>query len=156
MLRASRRTGIVATVTAALAGLAGTGAQAAVVNPYTPQGLCGLGFVSVDQDPIRNTATGERLGTVYLLHNPFTGYGCTVTLKSAYVGSLTRTQVYLDPEAMPSFSVDDGDRLYAAGPVYGYVGTGCAIWGGAMADPSGTLHRHDRANPAIGGAVTCF
>ncbi|MEU5720840.1 hypothetical protein [Micromonospora sp. NPDC047738] len=156
MQRAIRRIGIGAAAVAVLVGLAGTGAQAAVGNPYTAQGLCGPGFVSVDQDPIRNATTGERLGTVHLLRNPFTGYGCTVTLKSAYLGSLTRTQVYLDPELIPSFSVDDGNRLYAAGPVYGYVGTGCAIWGGAMADASGTLHRHDRANPAIGGAVTCF
>ncbi|MCW3816450.1 hypothetical protein ONA91_18550 [Micromonospora sp. DR5-3] len=156
MQRAIRRIGIVAAGLVGLVGLGGPGAQAAAVNPYPPQGLCGPGFVSVDQDPIRNAVTGERLGTVHLLHNPFTGYGCTVTLKPAYLGSLTRTQVYLDPELMPSFSVDDGNRLYAAGPVYGYVGTGCAIWGGAMADPSGTLHRHDRANPAIGGAVTCF
>ncbi|SCE72202.1 hypothetical protein GA0074695_0589 [Micromonospora viridifaciens] len=155
MKRAIRRIGIAAAMAAVLVGLSGAGAQAAVVNPYTPQGLCGLGFTTVDRDPIRDAATGERLGTVYLLHNSITGYGCTVTLKSAYVGTLTRTQVYLDPELMP-FTVDDGNRLYAAGPTYGYVRGGCAVWGGFMADASGTIHRHDRANPAIGGAVTCF
>lgn len=155
MHRAIRRIGIGAALVAALVGAAGTGAQAAAVNPYTPQGLCGMGYNIVDQDPIRNAGTGERLGTVYLLHNPLVGYGCTVTLKSAYVGMLTRTRVYLDPEST-SFTVDDGSRLYAAGPAYGYVGGGCAIWGGAMADANGTLHHHDRANPAIGGAVTCF
>ncbi|MFG2058462.1 hypothetical protein ACGFI9_31000 [Micromonospora sp. NPDC048930] len=154
MRRIFRRIGIAAATAAVLVGVTGTGARAEVVNPYTPEGLCGPGFRTVDQDPIHDAATGTRLGTVYLLHNPFTGYGCAVTLKSAYVGTLTRTQVYLDPEST-WFTVDDGNRLYAAGPVYGYVGGGCAIWGGLMADGSG-VHRHDRANPAIGGAVTCF
>ncbi|MFG1952060.1 hypothetical protein [Micromonospora sp. NPDC048830] len=32
----------------------------------------------------------------------------------------------------------------------------CTIWGGFMADPAGTIHYHDRANPAIGGIGTCF
>ncbi len=154
MRRIIRRIGIAAATAALLVGAPGTGARAAVVNPYTPEGLCGLGFRTVDQDPIRDAASGARLGTVYLLHNPFTGYGCAVTLKSAYVGMLTRTQVYLDPE-WTSFTVDDGNRLYAAGPVYGYVHGGCAIWGGLTEGSSG-IHLHDRANPAIGGAVTCF
>lgn len=44
MHRAIRRIGIGAALVAALVGSAGTGAQAAVVNPYTPQGLCGLGY----------------------------------------------------------------------------------------------------------------
>ncbi|MET8910182.1 hypothetical protein [Micromonospora sp. NPDC004551] len=144
-----------AAAAAALVALPGTGARAAVVNPYTPEALCGLGFTAVDQDPIRDAATGARLGTVHLLRNPLTGYGCTVTLKFAYVGTLTRTSVYLDPE-WTTFRVDEGNRSYAAGPVHLYVGAGCAIWGGSMTDPAGTVHQHDRANPAIGGAVTCF
>ncbi|MGR6322667.1 hypothetical protein Q2K19_12215 [Micromonospora soli] len=150
-----RRIGFMAAVAAVLVGALGAGARAGVVNPYTPEALCGLGFTAVDQDPIHDAATGQLLGTVHLLRNPFTGYGCTVTLKSAYVGALTRTQVYLDPESI-SFAVDDGNRLYAAGPVYGYLNGGCAIWGGLIVDASGAVHRHDRANPAIGGAVTCF
>ncbi|MFG1658153.1 hypothetical protein ACGFIY_16660 [Micromonospora chersina] len=155
MQRLIRRIGIAAAVAAALVGVAGTGAQAAVVNPYTPEALCGLGYVAVDQDPIHDTATGARLGTVHLLRNPLTGYGCTVTLKSAYVGTLTGTRVYLDPE-WTAFGIDEGSRRYAAGPVHRYLGAGCAIWGGSMTDPAGTVHQHDRANPAIGGAVTCF
>lgn len=155
MQRLIRRLGIVAAVGAVLVGAAGTGAQAAVVNPYTPEALCGLGFVAVDQDPIHDTGTGARLGTVHLLRNPLTGYGCTVTLKSAYVGTLTGTRVYLDPE-WTTFGIDEGSRRYAAGPVHRYLGAGCAIWGGSMTDPAGTVHQHDRANPAIGGAVTCF
>lgn len=155
MQRLIRRIGIAAAVAAVLVGVAGTGAQAAVVNPYTPEALCGLGYVAVDQDPIHDTATGARLGTVHLLRNPLTGYGCTVTLKSAYVGTLTGTRVYLDPE-WTAFGVDEGSRRYAAGPVHRYLGAGCAIWGGSMTDPAGAVHQHDRANPAIGGAVTCF
>ncbi|NES16864.1 MULTISPECIES: spore-associated protein A [Micromonospora] len=150
-----RRIGIAAATAAILVGVAGTGARAAgAVNPYTAEGLCGLGFRTVDQDPIHDGATGIRLGTVYLLHNPFTGYGCAVTLKSTYVGVPTRTQVYLDPEWTP-LALDDGDRRYAAGPIYAFVQGGCVIWGGLMEDSAG-VHLHDRANPAIGGAVTCF
>ncbi|MEU1687482.1 hypothetical protein [Micromonospora sp. NPDC005707] len=155
MQRAIGRIGMVAAGAAVLVAVAGTGAAAAVVNPYTPQALCGLGFTAVDQDPIHDTATGARLGTVHLLRNPLTGYGCTVTLKSAYVGTLTGTSVYLDPE-WTTHRADEGNRRYAAGPVHLYVGAGCAIWGGSMTDPAGVVHRHDRANPAIGGAVTCF
>ncbi|MGY0006936.1 hypothetical protein [Micromonospora sp. I033] len=154
MQRVIRRIGIVVAGAAVLAGVAGTGARAGVVNPYTPEALCGSGFIAVDQDPIHD-ATGARLGTVHLLRNPFTGYGCTVTLKSAYVGTLTGTRVYLDPE-WTTHGVDEGSRRYAAGPVHLFAGAGCAIWGGSMTDPAGVVHHHDRANPAIGGAVTCF
>ncbi|MEV4654379.1 hypothetical protein [Micromonospora sp. NPDC049301] len=52
--------------------------------------------------------------------------------------------------------VDDGARLHAAGPVRAYVRGGYAIWGGLMADQGGTVHHHERANPAIGGIGTCF
>ncbi|GAB3950610.1 hypothetical protein GCM10027614_51320 [Micromonospora vulcania] len=41
-------------------------------------------------------------------------------------------------------------------PIRAYVRGGCAIWGGLLADPSGSVHRHDRANPAIGGIGTCL
>ncbi|MFC0029915.1 hypothetical protein ACFFMM_10315 [Micromonospora chaiyaphumensis] len=91
-----------AVAAAALVVLPATGARGAVFNPYTPEALCGLGYVAVDQDPIHDAATGARLGTVHLLRNPLTGYGCTVTLKSAYVGTLTGTRVYLDPSGRPS------------------------------------------------------
>ncbi|RKN38695.1 hypothetical protein D7223_30725 [Micromonospora endolithica] len=136
-----------------LAGAGGT-AQAAV-NPVTPQSLCGFGYTVRDQDPVHHGQTGVRLGTVHLMYNPITGYGCTVTIKSAYVGSLTRTQVYLAAPYLPT-QVDDGNRLYAAGPTKAYVRGGCVIWGGSVADPAGTVHQHDRANPAIGGIGTCF
>ncbi len=154
MFRAARRTAIVLVFTAGL--LAGTGAAApAAVSPVTPQSLCGPGYVARDQDPIHHAQTGDRLGTVHLMYNPLVGYACTVTVKSAYAGALTRTQVYLAAQYLPT-QVDDGNRLYAAGPVRAYVLGGCTIWGGSMADTSGTIHHHDRANPAIGGIGTCF
>ncbi|MGB2572212.1 hypothetical protein ACPFP2_27775 [Micromonospora citrea] len=37
-----------------------------------------------------------------------------------------------------------------------YLRGNCTIWGGLMAAPDGTVHHHDRANPAIGGIGTCF
>lgn len=52
--------------------------------------------------------------------------------------------------------MDDGKRLYAAGPTYGYVRGGCATRGGFMAAAAGSIHYHDRANPAFGGMATCF
>ncbi|MEV4480287.1 hypothetical protein [Micromonospora coxensis] len=149
-----RRLGIVAAVAVTVA-FGGAAPARAAVNPYTPQSLCGLGYVQVDQDPIHDARTGLLLGTVHLLHHPMTGYGCAVTLKSAYVGTPTRTQVYLTAPYLPT-QVDDGPRLYAAGPVRAYLRGNCTIWGGLMADPDGTVHHHDRANPAIGGIGTCF
>ena len=154
MYRTIRRIGFVGALAVALVGGTGVAAQAAV-NPYSAQSLCGLGYTTVDQDPIHDASTGALLGTVHLLYNPVAGYGCTVTLKSAYVGTLTRTQVYLSAQYLPT-QTDDGNKLYAAGPTRAYVRGGCTIWGGFMADPSGTIHYHDRANPAIGGIVTCF
>ncbi|RZU72242.1 hypothetical protein EV384_0594 [Micromonospora kangleipakensis] len=47
MNRAFRRTGIGVAVVAAWVGIGGGAAQAAVVNPYTPQALCGLGYTTV-------------------------------------------------------------------------------------------------------------
>ncbi|SCL61603.1 hypothetical protein GA0070606_3469 [Micromonospora citrea] len=154
MYRTIRRIGVVLAVAVGLVA-GGGAAQAAVVNPVTPQSLCGPGYVLQDQDPIRHARTGARLGTVHLMYNPIVGYGCTVTVKSAYAGTLTRTQVYLAAQHLPT-RVDDGDRLWAAGPARAYVKGGCVIWGGFMADPTGTIHHHDRANPAIGGIGTCF
>ena len=155
MYRTIRRIGVVLAVAVGLVAGGGATAQAAVVNPVTPQSLCGLGYTVQDQDPIHHAQTGTRLGTVYLMYNPVVGYGCTVTVKSAYVGSLTRTQVYLAAQYLPT-QVDDGNRLWAAGPSRAYVKGGCTIWGGFMADPTGTIHYHDRANPAVGGIGTCF
>ncbi|MGW3606928.1 hypothetical protein [Micromonospora sp. NPDC005161] len=133
----------------------GSAAQAGALDPYSPQALCGFGYVEVDQDPIRDAETGSRLGTVHLLYNRITGFACTTTVKSAYRGTLTRTQVYLAAQYLPT-RVDDGTRLYAAGPVRAYARGGCTIWGGLMGDPGGAVHHHDRANPAIGGIGTCF
>ncbi|MEV1146262.1 hypothetical protein [Micromonospora sp. NPDC049799] len=147
--------GVVLALTAGLVAGAGGTAQAAVVNPVTPQSLCGFGYTVRDQDPIHHAQTGARLGTVYLMYNTLTGYGCTATIKSAYVGTLTRTQVYLAAQYLPT-QTDDANKLYAAGPTRAYVRGGCTIWGGFMADPAGTIHYHDRANPAIGGIGTCF
>ncbi|SCG19536.1 hypothetical protein GA0070610_5913 [Micromonospora echinofusca] len=155
MYRTIRRTGVVLAVALGLAAGTGAAAQAAVVNPVTPHSLCGLGYGVLDQDPIRHAETGAPLGAVYLLYHPVTGYGCTVTVKSAYVGAATRTQVYLAAQYLPT-RTDDGDRFWAAGPTRAYVRGGCIIWGGFMADAGGTIHYHERANPAIGGIGTCF
>ncbi|SCL21622.1 hypothetical protein GA0074692_1217 [Micromonospora pallida] len=154
MYRTIRRIGIALAVTVGLVVGSGAAAQANT-NPVTPQSLCGLGYTVQDQDPIHHGQTGELLGTVYLMYNPIVGYGCTVTIKSAYAGSLTRTQVYLAAQYLPT-QIDDGNRLWAAGPTRAYVKGGCTIWGGLMEDSTGTVHYHDRANPAIGGIGTCF
>ncbi|MFI7215521.1 hypothetical protein [Micromonospora maritima] len=149
MQRLIRRVGVSAAAAAVLVAL--TGATATSL----PETLCGPGYGAVDQDPIHDVATGELLGSVHLLRNVLTGYGCAVTVKSRYAGTFTGTRVYLAPEHLP-FVADEGSRRYAAGPVHGYVRARCVVWGGSMTDPSGVVHHHDRANPAIGGAVTCF
>ncbi|MET8311229.1 hypothetical protein [Micromonospora sp. NPDC005173] len=150
-----RRFGAVLALALSLVAASGSAAQARTLNPYSPRALCGLGYASVDQDPIRDARTGNRLGTVHLLYDPITGFGCTVTIKAAHLGMLTRTQTYLSAQDLPT-QVDDAARLYAAGPARAYVRGGCAIWGGLMADPTGAISHHDRANPAIGGIGTCF
>ncbi|MFI7647071.1 hypothetical protein ACIBTZ_13460 [Micromonospora sp. NPDC049460] len=148
-----RRIAVAVTAVAALVGVAGAPAQAAV-NPYTPEAVCGVGYTRIDQDPIRKD-TGELLGTLHLLRNNLTGYACVVTLKSAYVGVATRTGVYADTDYASPVQ-DEGLKFYYAGPAKTYVGLGgCVLWGGSMADSSGTVWYHARANPAIGGIVTC-
>ncbi|RLP98323.1 hypothetical protein [Micromonospora sp. CV4] len=155
MYRTISRLGAVLALALSIVAGAGTAAQAGAPDPYSPPALCGFGYVEVDQDPIRDAQTGGRLGTVHLLYNRVTGFACTATVKSAYPGTLTRTRVYLVAEYVPT-QVDDGARLYAAGPVRAYVRGSCTIWGGLMADPGGAVHHHERANPAIGGIGTCF
>ncbi|WP_157779166.1 hypothetical protein [Micromonospora sp. WMMA2032] len=149
MQRLIRRVGVSTAAAVALVALTGA------TPTSLPEALCGPGYAAVDQDPIHDAATGEPLGSVHLLRNLLTGYGCAVTVKSAYAGTFTETRVYVGPEHLP-FVVDQGSRRYAAGPVHGYVRARCVVWGGSMTDPSGVVHHHDRANPAIGGAVTCF
>ncbi|MFI7075252.1 hypothetical protein [Micromonospora sediminicola] len=149
MQRLIRRVGVSTAAAVVLVALTGA------TPTSLPETLCGPGYAAVDQDPIHNAATGEPLGSVHLLRNLLTGYGCAVTVKSAYAGTFTETRVYVAPEHLP-FVVDQGSRRYAAGPVHGYVRARCVVWGGSMTDPSGVVHHHDRANPAIGGAVTCF
>ena len=152
MFRVMRRIAVTLTA-AALIGVVGVPAQAAV-NPYTPEAVCGVGYTRVDRDPIRKD-TGELLGTVHLLRNNLTGYVCTATLKSAYVGVATRTMAYVDTDYAPAVQ-DDGLKFYYAGPAKTYAGPNCVLWGALMEDSSGNVWYHARANPAIGGIVTCF
>ncbi|MEV4199595.1 hypothetical protein [Micromonospora globbae] len=154
MQRAIRRSATVIVLVIAIATWVGSTAARAA-TPWTPQALCGPGYLTTDQDPIHDARTGVRLGTVHLLYNALTGHACAVTIKSAYVGTPTRTQVHLSAEHLPT-QLDEGPRAYAAGPARAYVRGGCAIWGGYAADLSGTISYHDRANPAIGGIGTCF
>lgn len=153
MFRIMRRIAVALTAAVALVGVAGAPARAAA-NPYTPEAVCGLGYTRVDQDPIRRD-TGELLGTVHLLRNHMTGYACVVTLKSAYVGVATRALAYVDTDHAPEVA-DEGLKFYYAGPARTYAGPNCVLWGALMADSSGTVWYHQRANPAVGGIVTCF
>jgi hypothetical protein len=143
----------------ALVGLLVGGGVVAATHPghAAPLAVCGAGFAVIDSDPIRHTGTKARIGTVYLMRDVTTNRLCGATVKSVYVGLATPTRVYVAPEDAP-FVVDEGPEVLLAGPVYTTKPAPgeCAIWGGSMTDPAGVEHQHDRANPAIGGAVTCF
>ncbi|GIH97445.1 hypothetical protein ACFFMN_28745 [Planobispora siamensis] len=137
-------------------GLAATAQSAgAAAGPQTPGVLCGPGFRVVDSDPIRRTDTGQVIGKVHLLFDEVTGQACGVTVKSAYLGAVTRAGVYLSPEGAQSVA-SDGPRLVYAGPVRAPARGRCVLWGGLLADPAGTVFLHERANAAVGGIVTCF
>jgi len=119
--------------------------------------VCGLSYTTVDSDPIKRADTGAEVGRVWLMRNAVTGYTCVATIKSAWVGSLTRTAANTYTAAFGTVN-DDGPELHYAGPVRGVAGKGaCVLWGGSMIDPvTGTVYYHSRVNPAIGYNSTCF
>ncbi|HSX01863.1 MAG TPA: serine/threonine protein kinase [Candidatus Saccharimonadia bacterium] len=86
------------------------GSAQASANPYTPQGVCGSGY-TVQRSHVLNGAV------VYQLYNGT--YNCVVTIKTAQIGTATRTTAGLQVSGS-DWAYDTGDYRYYAGPVKQY------------------------------------
>ncbi len=82
----------------------------AAANPYTPQEVCGSGY-KIQRSHALNGAVA------YQLYNG--SYNCAVTIKTAQVGTPTRTIAGLRVSGS-DWASDDGDYRYYAGPVKQY------------------------------------
>jgi hypothetical protein len=99
-------------------------------NPYTPQEVCGTGYVIVDQAAL----TG---GTVYLLYNSGNGNNCVTTLKSTSLGTASPVSAFLEPQGSTR-TTDTGSYTYYAGPVRRTAPGVCVKWGGSVGSSSYT------------------
>lgn len=136
-----RRSASTVVVAAALAvgGLVANPAYA-ISAGYTPEGVCGSGFGRVTHDGSRavKTPSGQVFGRVYLLYNRSTGQNCVVTIKSAYVGTPTRTSAQLIVKLSNTRTAEKIDHLkkykYYAGPVKLNAKGKCVKYYGTVAD----------------------
>jgi hypothetical protein len=101
-MRAARLFVLGGLIVAMLLGSVGS-AQAA----YTPQGVCGSGYYVQRQHALPGAVA-------YQLYNGT--YNCAVTIKTASVGTPTRTTAGLQVTGS-DWSYDTGDYRYYAGPV---------------------------------------
>ncbi|HVK23384.1 MAG TPA: hypothetical protein VM677_18670 [Actinokineospora sp.] len=81
------------------------------------------------------TASGATYGRVYLMYSNTTKKNCAVTLKSAYVGASTLTEVYIESKNGAVDGEFDHTHLYYAN-AYVYSPNDCVryqgfIWSGA-------------------------
>ncbi|GLY88369.1 hypothetical protein [Actinoallomurus iriomotensis] len=96
----------------------------------SPIAACGGGsYHVIDQHAL------SSYGTVYLMYNGTTD--CVVTWKTAYVGTPTEVQAFVERESDFKAVVDDKKYSYYAGPVKIDAPGTCIIWGGSTALPSG-------------------
>ncbi|MEU6410640.1 hypothetical protein [Microbispora sp. NPDC046933] len=139
-----RRSASTVVVAAALAvgGLVANPAYA-ISAGYTPEGVCGSGFGRVsDSTRAVKTHSGRVFGYVYLLYNRKTGYNCVTTIKTAYVGTATRTSATLetqtrrhrDEPVRTARKSDSRKYKYYAGPVKLYAKGLCVKYSGTIAD----------------------
>jgi len=125
---------------ACLATVAAAGLVAAPAlgkpNPYTPDEVCGAGFLIIDHYPLvyfTEKQKQKRAGTIYLLFKPGTGRHCVVTLKKAAAGKKTRVGAWVGPRnTYPPRRKQVGRFEYYAGPVYQKAVQGCVDWGGVI------------------------
>ncbi|MGI5160512.1 hypothetical protein [Microbispora sp. CA-102843] len=133
-----RRSASTVVVAAALAvgGLVANPAYA-ISAGYTPEGVCGSGFGQVASSKVK-TSSGQVFGKVYLLYNRSTGQNCVVTIKSAYVGTPTRTSAQLMVRLPNGRAAEKIDHLkkykYYAGPVKMNAKGKCVKYYGTVAD----------------------
>ncbi|GAA4516592.1 hypothetical protein GCM10023191_087810 [Actinoallomurus oryzae] len=128
-MRKFQQKAVLTLTTAAL--LAGSVAVSGPANAASsPIAACGGGsYHVIDQYALRSYAT------VYLMYNGSTD--CVVTWKTAYVGTPTEVQAFIERESDFKAVEDDGKYSYYAGPVKIYAPGTCVIWGGSAAFPSG-------------------
>jgi len=107
----------------------------AASNPYTPQGVCGSGY-TVQRSHALSGAV------VYQLYNGT--YNCVVTIKTAQIGTPTRTTAGLQVSGS-NWAYDTGDYKYYAGPVKQYGKGKCVRFfgyhgGTSYTSPWGNCH----------------
>ncbi|MEV7806447.1 hypothetical protein AB0O28_26220 [Microbispora sp. NPDC088329] len=133
---------VVAAAALAVGGLVANPAYA-ISAGYSPEGVCGSGFGRVsDGSRAVKTSSGRVFGHVYLLYNRSTKQNCVVTIKSAYVGTATRTSATLetqtrrhrDEPVRTARKTDSRKYKYYAGPVKLYAENLCVKYSGTIAD----------------------
>jgi len=128
--RARRWSAGLATVAAVAINVTVATPASAATNPYTAKGICGSSYTV----PV-HTLSLYGYGKVHLLYSPSTGYNCAVTLKTAYLGQSTETDVFMVRQSTPSeIKYDAGQYRYYAGPVKYYARGTCVKFGGSVDD----------------------
>ncbi|HEX5597602.1 MAG TPA: hypothetical protein VFX61_16525 [Micromonosporaceae bacterium] len=88
----------------------------------SPSSLCGSGYYVINKHSLPDATT-------YLLYKDSGGYNCVVTIKTAKVGTATRTGAWLETQD-GGVAKDEGDFKYYAGPVRLPAPKTCVKWGG--------------------------
>lgn len=118
--------------------LAGLPAPAAAAG-YTPEQVCGSGFVRVagGTRPVTDQTNSLR-GHVHLLYSALSGEHCVVTVKSSFAGTPTMTRAILLVEGNtilgPARYVDQGAFRYYAGPVKARANGRCVTFQGMVSN----------------------
>jgi len=106
-----------------------SGSAFAASNPYTPQEICGSGYVVVSQFKLANGGA-----EAYLLYSNSTGLNCATTVKLTDIGTSTYTGVQLiEDGGADNGQAQGGDFKYYAGPVYISAPGVCVSYAGSDA-----------------------
>ncbi|MPZ83679.1 MAG: hypothetical protein GEV28_26120 [Actinophytocola sp.] len=124
-----KKRAVVASVVACVLSVLGfaPGTASAASNPYTPTGVCGSSYYTLNSMPVK-TNSGATWGRVYLLYSSSTKNNCVVTLKSSYVGTKTTTTAYAEADN-GRIAYDSGNFAYYAAD-YVYAPGSCVMYGG--------------------------
>ncbi|HEX5540941.1 MAG TPA: hypothetical protein VFX60_05165 [Micromonospora sp.] len=96
----------------------------------SPGTLCGSGYHVINSHSLPGATT-------YVLYKNDGGYNCVVTIKTANVGTATRTGAWLETQDGRT-AKDEGDFKYYAGPVRLPAPKTCIKWGGRSGGTSWT------------------
>ncbi|MEC3920316.1 hypothetical protein [Nocardia sp. CDC160] len=92
--------------------------------------ICGSGYWPIDQVTLAGAV-------IYLSYDG--GTDCVVTMKTAFVGQLTKTEAAVKLAGTSSGKNDTGQYYQYAGPVRLYAPHQCIQWGGAALNPDGSM-----------------